>query len=201
MKPLPAPDVLVEADFAAERKRLREAALRARQAMPAALRETLTERMSAHLDALMAALQPLRLGFCWPYRAEPDLRAWVTHWLAAHPGRVAALPVVLERNAAMVFRAWTPGEPMPLDRHGIPHPAHGEALVPDVVLVPLNAFDARGYRLGYGGGYFDRTLAGMDTVAVGVGFEIGRVPSTLPQRHDKPMAWIVTEAGAAPAQH
>jgi len=67
------------------------------------------------------------------------------------------------------------------------------------VLVPLNAFDAAGYRLGYGGGYFDRTLAQMRTIAIGVGFELGRVDSVLPQPHDLPMNWIVTESGAARA--
>jgi len=194
-----APASALDVDSAAQRKRLREAALRARQAMPEAQRACLTLRLAAHLDGLMALLQPRRLGFCWPYRAEPDLRQWVCGWRVAAPGRVAALPVVLERDAAMVFRAWEPDQPMVLDRHGIPHPAAGDSLIPDVVLVPLNAFDACGYRLGYGGGYFDRTLAGMDTVAVGVGFELGRVPSTLPQPHDKPMEWIVTEAGAARA--
>ena len=96
----------------------------------------------------------------------------------------------------MHFRCWTPEAGMVLDRHGIPHPATPEEVVPEVVIVPLNAFDAAGYRLGYGGGYFDRTLAGMDVVAIGAGFELGRVPSVLPQPHDRPMDWIVTEAGA-----
>jgi 5,10-methenyltetrahydrofolate synthetase len=67
--------------------------------------------------------------------------------------------------------------------------------VPDVALVPLNAFDARGYRLGYGGGYFDRTLAVMRMVTVGVGFELGRENNVLPQAHDHAMHWLVTEAG------
>ena len=100
----------------------------------------------------------------------------------------------------MHFRPWVPGAAMVLDRHGIPHPAAAAEVVPEVVLVPLNAFDAAGYRLGYGGGYFDRTLAQLDTVAIGVGFELGRVPSTWPQSHDRPMQWIVTEAGAARVQ-
>lgn len=184
-----------ESDFAAKRKYLREHALKLRQALPAERREALTGQLVRHLDGLMNTLAPHSLGFCWPYRAEPDLRAWVQMWLAAAPGRAALLPVVLERHAPMVFRRWIPGVPMALDRHGIPHPAEGEALVPEVLLVPLNAFDDRGYRLGYGGGYFDRTLAGMQTVAVGVGFELGRVADTHPQQYDRPMQWVVTEAG------
>lgn len=184
-----------EPDFAAKRKHLREHALKARQALPAERRAVLTAQIARHLDPLVETLAPRTLGFCWPYRAEPDLRAWVRRWLAAAPGRLAALPVVLERHAPMVFRRWVPDVPMPLDRHGIPHPADGEALQPEVLLVPLNAFDDRGYRIGYGGGYFDRTLAQLRCVAVGVGFEIGRVADTWPQRHDLPMQWVVTEAG------
>ena len=181
----------------ARRKRMREHALELRERLPAERRERLSAAIGGHLDTLVGRLRPSRLAFCWPYRAEPDLRPWVQAWLAAAPGRVAALPVVLERHAPMVFRAWTPGVPTPLDRHGIPHPADGEAVEPELVLIPLNAFDDRGYRLGYGGGYFDRTLAVMRTVAVGVGFEIGRVPDTLPQQFDRPMDWLVTEAGVA----
>lgn len=187
-------------DPAVLRKSLREHALRLREQLPAERRERLSARIGGHLEGLIADLQPRTLGFCWPYRAEPDLRSWVQAWLAAAPGRVAALPVVLERHAPMVFRPWVPGVPLPLDRHGIPHPIEGEAVLPEVLLIPLNAFDDRGYRLGYGGGYFDRTLAGMRTIAVGVGFEIGRVPSTLPQEHDRPMDWLVTENGAAKAR-
>lgn len=197
-----APDSLrrQQTDDAAKRQRLREQALKHRQAMPAERRAVLSARIGAHLDVLMDELQPRTLGFCWPYRAEPDLREWVQRWLGAQVGRVAALPIVLERHAPMVFRAWTPGVPMPLDRHGIPHPVDGAELVPEVLLIPLNAFDDHGYRIGYGGGYFDRTLAGMQTIAVGVGFEAGRVPDTHPQTHDQPMQWLVTEAGAARAR-
>lgn len=161
-------------------------------------RTALTSRLEAHLDALVAQLAPTVLAFCWPYRGEPDLRAWVSHWVAHGDGRerVAALPVVLEKATPMVFRKWTPGMELSFDRHGIPHPPEGDAIVPDVVLVPCNAFDAGGYRLGYGGGYFDRTLAVIDPVAIGVGFEFGRAETVFPQPHDRPMDWIVTEEGA-----
>ena len=186
-----------EPDFAAKRKHLREHALKLRQALPVERREAMTGQLARHLDALMQTLAPRSLGFCWPYRAEPDLRDWVQAWLTGGSGRIAALPVVVERHAPMVFRRWIPGVPMALDRHGIPHPAEGEALVPEVLLVPLNAFDDRGYRLGYGGGYFDRTLVSLQPapLAIGVGFELARVDSIDPEEHDVPLAAIVTEAG------
>jgi 5-formyltetrahydrofolate cyclo-ligase len=74
----------------------------------------------------------------------------------------------------------------------------GAWLMPDLILLPLNGFDAAGYRLGYGGGYFDRTLAALSPrpLAVGVGFEINRLDSIQPESHDQRLDWIVTEAGA-----
>lgn len=183
-------------DPAAFRKTLRLRALAAREALPATTRAQLTAALMSHLQPLLERLAPRCLGFCWPHRAEPDLRALVVSWLAADPARTAALPVVLDRGKPMVFRRWRPEVVLSEDRYGIPVPPAGEEVVPDVVLVPLNAFDPAGFRIGYGGGYFDRTLAVMDSVAVGVGFELGRVDSVWPQTHDKPMQWTVTEAGA-----
>ena len=183
-------------ELAAARKQLRERAIAARSAMSDVLRAQLTAAIEGRLECLLTQLAPRMLGFCWPFRNEPDLRAFIMQWLAADERRRAALPVVLDKAAPMVFREWRPETPLGADRHGIPIPAEGPPVVPDVVLIPLNAFDAAGFRLGYGGGYFDRTLALLDSIAVGVGFESGRVDSTLPQPHDRPMAWIVTELGA-----
>jgi 5,10-methenyltetrahydrofolate synthetase len=83
------------------------------------------------------------------------------------------------------------------DRHGIPIPGGGPAIDPDIVLLPLVAFDTAGYRLGYGGGYFDRTLAARvpRPLAIGVGFELGRVADIRPQGHDVRLDAVVTEAG------
>lgn len=184
------------ADVLQQRHYIRGQALAARIALPAETRETLTRQLEGQLDALVAHLDPISLGFCWPYRAEPDLRGWVQRWLAGSARRLAALPVVLDKDRPLVFRPWTTSVPMKADRHGIPHPVLGAEVLPEVLLVPLNAFDAQGFRLGYGGGYFDRTLAAHRVLAVGVGFELGRVDTVYPQDHDKPMDWLVTEAGS-----
>jgi 5,10-methenyltetrahydrofolate synthetase len=111
---------------------------------------------------------------------------------------MAALPVVVDAGAPLAFRAWTRETPLVADRYGIPTPASGEFVTPDLILLPLNGFDGAGYRLGYGGGYFDRTLAALRPrpLAVGVGFEINRLASIDPQAHDQRLDWIVTEAGA-----
>lgn len=177
------------------RTQLRRVTISGREALTDTARAALTAHLEQHLLTLLSELDPTTIGFCWPYRAEPDLRRFIVHWLAAAPQRRAALPVVLDREKPMVFRHWTPATALVPDRHGIPHPPAGESVVPDAVLVPVNAFDADGYRIGYGGGYFDRTLAVMDTIAIGVGFELGRVVTVHPQRFDRPMNWIVTEAG------
>lgn len=152
-----------------------------------------------HLDQLIGQLAPRALAFCWPFRAEADCREWAGHWLSEDENRIAALPVVPQRAGPLIFRRWTPGAELALDRYGIPFPARGEEVRPDAALVPLNAFDAHGYRLGYGGGYFDRTLATMRMVAIGIGFELGREQDVLPQPHDRAMDWLVTEAGVFPA--
>jgi len=189
---LPAPVT----ELVQQRRALRARTIAAREALTATHRAALMRPLETHLGDLLARLAPTTLGFCWPYRGEPDLRAWVAHWLATDAARVAVLPVVPHQAGPMVFRRWTPGMDMPLDRHGIPHPPDGEPRIPDVMLVPCNAFDAAGYRVGYGGGYFDRTLAVMNPVAVGLGFEFARVEDVWPQAHDRPMDWILTERGA-----
>lgn len=182
-------------DIVTRRRALRSSALSAREALTVTARNALTHRLEGHLAHLLQQLAPSRLGFCWPFRAEPDLRHFVAGWLAGDAARRAALPVVLDREAPLTFRPWVPGMELVPDRHGIPHPPAGDEIAPDVVLVPLNAFDENGFRLGYGGGYFDRTLAALPVCAVGVGFELGRVDSVLPQAHDRAMEWLVTEAG------
>ena len=179
------------------RQSLRNAAIARREALPDEQRAIADQAIADALAGLLESLAPRTLAFCWPYRGEPDLRGFVSAWLGADPTRRAALPVVVAPATPMRFREWTSTSEMIPDRHGIPMPAEGAELHPEVVLIPLNAFDGAGFRLGYGGGYFDRTLAQMDPlpVTVGLGYELGRVATTHPQPHDHPMHWIVTERG------
>ncbi len=144
---------------------------------------------------LLAARSPGVLAFCWPIRAEFDCRPLVRRLMDS--GWRSCIPTVVEVSTPMTFRVWTPDSTMTVGRYGIPIPADGATLIPDVVLLPLVAFDARGFRLGYGGGYFDRTLAGLvpRPFAIGVAFEVARVNSIRPQAHDIPLDAVVTEAG------
>ncbi len=105
--------------------------------------------------------------------------------------------MVVEKGAPLVFREWRPGIRMVPGIWQIPVPADGPAVAPDLVWVPLLGFDSAGYRLGYGGGYYDRTLgrALPRPLAIGIGYERVRLASIQPQPHDIPMDAIVTEAG------
>ena len=178
-----------------DRALLRSEKIAAREALTAAQHAGLSQRVERCLSDWFAPRPPGRLGFCWPIRAEFDARPLVVRLLAA--GWRAGLPMVVAADAAMLFREWTPGVAMAVDRHGIAYPSRGAPLLPDVLLLPVNAFDARGYRIGYGGGYFDRTLAAAvpRPLAVGVGFELARVADIRPEAHDIPLDAVATEAG------
>ena len=132
----------------------------------------------------------------WPLGSELDVLPLLAHIHEA--GRTAALPVSGPRGTPLTFRAWTPGTPLREGRFGIREPADGAPpAVPAIVLVPLLAFDRRGHRLGYGAGYYDRTLAGLraggTVLAVGVGFAAQEVECVPHGPHDQPLDWIVTE--------
>lgn len=194
MSPLP-PSPEHAADCAAIRAALRREKLAARLAMPAAVHAEASACITGHLRNLLATRAPGTIAFCAPVQNEHDTRPLIAELLTL--GWRAAMPVVVSKNDAMAFRSWTPDCAMTDDRHGIPIPAAGAERKPDVVLLPLVAFDPAGYRLGYGGGYFDRTLAAQvpRPLAFGVGFELARVPDIRPQAHDVRLDAIITEAG------
>jgi 5,10-methenyltetrahydrofolate synthetase len=184
----------------AVRKRLREHSLAKRAAMDEHERAQYAARICAALAGLLADIGPRRLGFCWPFRGEVDVRETVGAWLAQDASRQAGLPVVIAPRMAMAFRRWAPGAPMIDDAYGIAIPARDERLQPDCLLLPLVAFDDAGHRLGYGAGYFDRTIAalaaaGQRPSVIGIGFECLRCPTIHPQPHDAPLDWLITEAG------
>jgi 5-formyltetrahydrofolate cyclo-ligase len=139
------------------------------------------------------------VGFYWPIRGEIGLHGLIRRLLERGAG--AALPVVVEKGRPLEFRAWRPGAPLERGVWNIPIPATREVVHPSALLVPLVGFDEQCYRLGYGGGYYDRTLGAMSPkpLAIGIGYELGRLATIHPRRHDVPMDAIVTEAGVAMA--
>lgn len=138
---------------------------------------------------------PWVVGFCWPYQAEFDARPFAT-WLHSR-GVQTALPVVVAPGQALEFQAWWPGVAMAAGAYDIPVPVNTARRVPDVLLVPPVGIGAAGDRLGYGGGFFDRTLAAIapPPITIATAFELSRVPTTYPQAHDILMDFVVTEAG------
>ena len=153
------------------------------------------DALDAHIEALLADVAEKIIAFCWPYQAEYDARSLIVRFLAR--GAQAALPVVVASRQPMVFRQWTPETRMATGVYDIPVPADSPEVTPDVALIPLAGFDDDGYRLGYGGGFFDRTLAVIEPrlMTVGVGFELARVPTIYPQWHDIALDYVVTEIG------
>jgi 5-formyltetrahydrofolate cyclo-ligase len=182
----------------AARRSLRKSLLERRLALTADEWARLSRRVCMHLRDGFPQLSALAVGFCWPVRNEADLRPLIDEWArAGKAGFQALLPVVIDEQRGLAFRAWSVGTTMFSDRYGIQTPACGAFLTPEALLLPVNGFDAAGYRIGYGGGYFDRTLASLSPrpLVVGVGFELARLDSIAPEPHDQRLDAMVTEAG------
>ena len=174
----------------AERQRL----LALRTGAPQPLRREWGREIEARLRTVLAERPGIILGVYWPFQAEFDPRPLVDWLIAA--GSSAALPVVIDKKGPLEYRAWQPGDPLVDGVWDIPIPEKRDIVLPQAVLAPLVGFDRECYRLGYGGGYFDRTLAALDSrpLAIGVGFELSAIDTVHPQPHDIPMDLIVTEA-------
>jgi 5-formyltetrahydrofolate cyclo-ligase len=178
------------------RRERRASLIAERQALSQPERQRLQPRI---IDLLAEGFPELRsgiVGFYWPIRGEIGLAHLVRELIEAGAG--AALPVVVGKKQPLEFRTWRPGAPLERGVWNIPIPAARQVVTPTTLLVPLVGFDEQGYRLGYGGGYYDRTIAGSKPrpLAIGVGYGFQRLSTIYPQPHDVPMDAIVTEAGA-----
>jgi len=173
----------------------RAALLATRLAMTRAEHRSASRAIGEHLRPILAALRPAVLAAYWPCRREFNPLPVLRGHLAT--GVRIALPVVRSKNEPLEFRLWRPGATMTLGAHNIPHPAEDAAVLPDALLIPMVGFDAAGYRLGYGGGYYDRTAAALSPrpPLIGIAFEFARLQSIQPLAHDIPMDCIVTELG------
>jgi 5-formyltetrahydrofolate cyclo-ligase len=130
----------------------------------------------------------------WPLPGEIDPRP-LMEALAGH-GHGLALPVTPPRGNPLVFRRWLPGEALAQGPMGTRHPAEGAPVAPDIILVPLLAFDRAGRRLGYGGGYYDRTLATLPRARrIGIGFAAQEMPEVPAGPRDARLPLVATEAG------
>lgn len=179
------------------RKGERARLIAARVAVDAATLTAYRTAIDAHIERAFPGLRRGIVAFCWPHKNEYDARFLARRLRDA--GARTALPVVLAPRQPMIFRLWKPGDAMARGVYDIPYPAAGEAVEPDAAIVPMNGFDAAGYRLGYGGGYYDRTLAACAPrpFAIGVGYHAAALAGFEPQPHDVPMDAIVDERGAS----
>ena len=177
------------------RKAERERLIAARLGIEPSVLDSWRRRMDGYLERSFPGLARCRLAFCWPIKGEYDARH-LARTLRAR-GALTALPVVVAPKTPLIFREWHPGIELvkgPLD---IPFPPNSQQLTPDAVLLPMNGWDPAGYRLGYGGGFFDRTLASLASkpLTIGVSYELARMDSIRPQPWDIPMDYVVTERG------
>ena len=181
------------ADVARWRKAERERLISERMGLTVDDRQARSARIADRLDAAIARFSGRIVGTYWPFRGEPDLRNWGLGLIER--GARLALPVVIQKGWPLEYRIWTPGDPLERGVWNILVPSRGPAVLPDIVIAPVVGFDDARYRLGYGGGFFDRTLAAMPRkpVAIGVGYANSRITTIYPQLHDIPMDVIVTD--------
>lgn len=175
-----------------QRKRL----LAERTSLSRQVRTTTTSAIAGRLADEGPSLDKKCIGFYWPIKGEVDLVAFIR--LALRRAQSAGLPVIVEKDQPLEFWRWT--SRTELCSRGIwnvPAPAERVLVVPDILFVPLLGFDEAGYRLGYGSGYYDRTLAAAvpRPLTVGIAHDAARLQTIHPQPHDIGMDMIVTESG------
>jgi 5-formyltetrahydrofolate cyclo-ligase len=177
-------------------RRSMRAELRAKRLALAPGEKASTRRMVSNLmRQSFPELRDACIGFYWPFQGEIDLRPLIQSFLTV--GARAALPVVVEKGKPLEFWSWHPKMKLERGIWNIPIPSERNPVQPTILLVPLVGFDAKGYRLGHGGGYYDRTLSSLakKPLCIGVGYELGRLETIHPQSHDIPMDTIVNERG------
>jgi 5,10-methenyltetrahydrofolate synthetase len=187
--------IILSAELAAWRKTERERLLRERDALTQEVLDERRARMDIHLERAFPDLVHGVVAFCWPYRNEYDVR----HLAAAlrRRGARSAMPVVVAPKTPLIFREWHPGVELVKGPLGIPYPVGSPEVVPDNVLLPMVGWDGDGYRLGYGGAFFDRTLAALAKRprVIGLAYELAYLETIQPQPHDIPVDFVVTERG------
>lgn len=180
------------------RRARRQELLATRRALSVDEHRRMSEAVRERLTSDFPGICTGQVGIYWPYKREISVFSLANHIL--NEGGSVALPVVMRRRQPLLFRSWKPGDPLSTGFYGVPFPRDGPTIQPDVLLIALVGFDEANYRLGYGGGCYDRVLAAAKPrpLTIGVGFEFMRMNTIEPLAHDVPMDFIVTEAGVFP---
>ncbi|MFG1412410.1 5-formyltetrahydrofolate cyclo-ligase [Xanthobacter sp. VTT E-85241] len=182
-----------------EKAALRRTALARRTAMGEEARSHASQRAALHAMSLLEDVRGHSVAVFAPFRDEIDTAPLAA--LLWDAGAIVALPVVLSRDEPLLFRRWQAGDVLELaGAYRIPTPSSdAPEVVPQALMVPLAAFDGRGYRIGYGAGHYDRTLAGLrargPVRAFGYAFSCQEVPCVPEEPHDERVDGMITEAG------
>lgn len=199
---------LTVAEIGAWRKARRSELIAERLAIPTDRLERMRLAIDTHIQRAFPQAVHGVVAFCWPYKNEYDARHLLADW--RRHGAVTAMPAIVAPRTPLIFREWHPGVALDHGPLGIPFPRDSAELPPDTVLLPVVGFDRQGYRLGYGGGYFDRTLGALREKAgsaaankpaanrplvIGVGHEFALLDTIYPQPYDMPLDYMVTERG------
>jgi 5-formyltetrahydrofolate cyclo-ligase len=176
----------------------RKAAAKARKIAHDLAKDEAPLQLAAQVFPLQPTATRHIVSAFFPYKSEIDTRPLLGK-LAAE-GWTTCLPIVIALGEPLIFRRWLPGEPTVPGVWDIPRPTDDAPLLePDVLLVPLMAFDRHGYRLGYGGGFYDRTLellrAKKTITAIGVAYAAQEMPAVPHGPHDQPLDYVMTEQG------
>lgn len=177
-----------------DRSTLRKTLLSLRRNADAAQRRQWDKAIGAQLLDWCQQHRPTSLGVFWPIQGEPDLLA--CYPLLQQLGIQLALPLVQAKAAPLLFLQWSPGQPMDTDEYGIPVPSQRERIIePEVLLIPCVGFNAARFRLGYGGGFYDRTLARTPRpLTLGIAYQLAQTEFAQ-DAHDVAMDRILTELG------
>jgi 5-formyltetrahydrofolate cyclo-ligase len=186
---------------ALEKKALRKALLDARAHLPDRLHRA--ELLLRVMRVWLVGREDTTIGAYWPIKGEFDPLPALHRWKEdgelndiAQRRRIA-LPVVNKAHKTMTFHVWYPGCPMEEDAYGIPKPKDTEVIVPTLLFVPCVGYGPGGFRLGYGGGFYDRTLAALrpKPFTVGLGYTNGWLPEMEPEPHDVPLDALLNDNG------
>lgn len=177
------------------RRSERERLISARVAIAPEILDSWRRRIDGFLERSFPGLARCRLAFCWPIKGEYDARHLAR--TLRERGALTALPVVVAPKTPLIFREWHPGVQLARGALDIPFPINSPEVTPDAVLLPMNGWDRQGYRLGYGAGFFDRTLASLakKPLVAGISYELAKLDTIHPQAWDLPMDYVVTERG------
>jgi 5,10-methenyltetrahydrofolate synthetase len=177
------------------RRSQRERLIAARVALAPETLDGWRRRIDGFLERSFPGLARCRLAFCWPIKGEYDARHLAR--TLRERGALTALPAVVAPKTPLIFREWHPGVQLAPGALDIPYPVNSPEVTPDAVLLPMNGWDREGYRLGYGAGFFDRTLAALakKPLVIGISYELAKLDTIYPQSWDLPMDYVVTERG------